>query len=67
MTTEEISNPYIRIAFQHESALEQLVDKGLVDKDLADKSRQTFYNALDEEKLRTARKIISAPIPIIIL
>ena len=59
MTTEEISNLYIRIAFQYESALEQLVDKGLVDKDFADKSRQTFYSALDEEKLRTAQKIRS--------
>ena len=56
MTTEEISNLYIRIAFQYESALEQLVDKGLVDKDFADKSKQTFYNAL-EEKLRTDQKI----------
>lgn len=57
MTTEEISNLYIRIAFQYESALEQLVDKGLVDKDFADKSKQTFHNALDEEKLRTDQKI----------
>lgn len=57
MTTEEISNLYIRIAFQYESALEQLVDKELVDKDFADKSRQTFYIALDEEKLRTTQKI----------
>ena len=57
MMPEEISNLYIRIAFQYESALNQLVDKGLVDMDLADKSRQTFYNTLDEEKLRTAQKI----------
>lgn len=57
MTSEEIGELYIRIAFQYESALEQLVDKGLVDKDFADKSKQTFYNALDEEKLRTDQKI----------
>ena len=57
MTVEEVSNLYIRIAFQYESSLEQLVDKGLVDKDFADKSKQTFYNALDEEKLRTDQKI----------
>lgn len=43
----------------YESALNQLVDKGLMDKDLADKSRQAFYNSLDEEKLRTAQKIKS--------
>ena len=59
MMPEEISNLYIRIAFQYESALNRLVDKGLVDKDLADKSRQAFYNSLDEEKLRTAQKIRS--------
>ena len=28
-----------------------------MDKDFADKSKQTFYNALDEEKLRTDQKI----------
>ena len=59
MTSEEISNLYIRIAFQYESALNQLIDKGLVDKDLADKSRNTFYESLDEEKLRTSQKIKS--------
>ena len=59
MTTEEISNLYIRIAFQYEFALNRLVDKGLVDKDLADKSRQAFYSSLDEEKLRTTQKIRS--------
>lgn len=57
MTVEEVSNLYIRIAFQYESALNQLVDKGLVDKDLADKSRKTFYDSLDEEKLRISQKI----------
>lgn len=59
MTPEELSNLYIRIAFQYESALNQLVDKGLVDKDLADTTRKTFYDSLDEEKLRTSQKIRS--------
>jgi len=59
MTLEELSNLYIRIAFQYEFALNRLVDKGLVDKDLADKSRQAFYSSLDEEKLRTTQKIRS--------
>ena len=59
MTSKEISNLYIRIVFQYESALNQLVDKGLVDKDLADKSRQAFYSPLDEEKLQTTQKIRS--------
>ena len=57
MTPEEISKLYIRIAFQHESALDQLVSKGLIDKDLADRSRKTFYDSLDEEKLRISQKI----------
>lgn len=59
MTLEELSNLYIRIAFQYESSLNQLVDKGLVDKDLADTTRKTFYDSLDEEKLRTSQKIRS--------
>ena len=59
MTSKEISNLYIRIVFQYESALNQLVDKGLVDKDLADKSRQAIYSPLDEEKLQTTQKIRS--------
>ena len=57
MTPEELSNLYICIAFQYESALNRLVDKGLVDKDLADTTRKTFYDSLDEEKLRTSQKI----------
>lgn len=59
MTVEEVSNLYIRIAFQYESALNQLVDKGLVDKDLAGTAKKTFYDLLDEEKLRTSQKIKS--------
>ena len=45
MTEEGISKLYMRIAFQYESALDQLVGKGLVDKDLADISRNAFYNS----------------------
>lgn len=59
MTSKEIGDLYIRIAFQYESALSRLIDKGLVDKDLADKSRKTFYDSLDEEKLQTSQKIRS--------
>lgn len=57
MTLEEISKLYIRIAFQYESVLDQLVVKGLIDKDLADSTKKTFYDSLDEEKLRTSQKI----------
>ena len=57
MSPEEMNNLYICIAFQYESAINQLVDKGLVDKDLADQSRKNFYDSLNEEKLRTSQKI----------
>ncbi len=59
MTEEEINKLYIRIAFQYESALDQLVDKGLVDKGFADKYKETFYSSLNEEKLRTSQRIRS--------
>ena len=59
MTLEELSNLYTRIALQYESAHNQLVDKGLVDQDLADTTRKAFYDSLDEEKLRTSQKIRS--------
>ena len=59
MTSEEIGELYIRIAFQYESALDQLVGKGLIDKNFADKHKKAFYDSLDEEKLRTAQKIRS--------
>ena len=59
MTSEEIRELYIRIAFQYESALDQLVGKGLIEKDFADKHKKAFYDSLDEEKLRTSQKIRS--------
>ena len=57
MTEEEISNLYIRIAFQYESAIGQLLDKKIIDQDLVDRHRKAFYDSLDEEKLRTSQKI----------
>ena len=59
MISEEIGELYIRIAFQYESALDQLIGKGLIDKDFADKHKKAFYDSLDEEKLRTSQKIRS--------
>jgi len=43
----------------YESALDQFVDKRIVDKGFAGKYKETFYNSLDEEKLRTFQKIKS--------
>ena len=40
MTEEEISRLYTRIAFQYESAFDQLAVKGLIDKDLANRFRK---------------------------
>ena len=57
MTSEEIGELYIRIAFQYESALDQLISKGLIDKNFADKHKKAFYDSLDEEKLRTSQTI----------
>ena len=59
MTEEEIGNLYIRIAFQYESAIGQLLDKKIIDQDLVDRHRKAFYDSLDEEKLRTTQKIRS--------
>jgi len=56
---EETNDLYIRIAFQYESSIDQLVDKRIIDKDFADKHKETFYNSLDEEKLRTSQSIKS--------
>lgn len=57
MTEEEISELYARLAFQYESAIGQLLDKKIIDQDLVDRHRKSFYNSLDEEKLRTTQKI----------
>ena len=57
MTPEEMSDLYIRIAFHYESTVDRLLGKGLIDRDFADYHRKTFYDLLDEEKLRTSQKI----------
>lgn len=57
MTEEKISKLYIRLAFQYESAIDALLAKGLIDTDLATTSREKFYDSLNEEKLRTSKKL----------
>ena len=59
MTPEEMSDLYIRIAFHYESTINRLAGKGLLDKDFVDSHRKTFYDSLDEEKLRASQKIRS--------
>ena len=57
MAEKEISELYIRLAFQYESAIDTLLSKGLIDTDLATAAKEKFYDSLSEEKLRTSQKI----------
>jgi len=57
MTEKEISELYIRLAFQYESAIDTLLAKRLIDADLATAAKEKFYDSLNEEKLRTSLKI----------
>ena len=57
MKEEEISELYIRLAFYYESAIDMLLAKGLIDTDIATTHKEKFYDTLDEEKLRTYKKI----------
>jgi len=57
MTEKEISELYIRLAFQYESAIDILLTKRLIDTELAIATKEKFYNTLDEEKLRSSKRI----------
>lgn len=57
MTEKEISELYTRLAFQYESAIDILLAKRLIDTELATATKEKFYNTLDEEKLRSSKKI----------
>ena len=57
MTEKEVDELYIRFAFQYESTIGRLLDKKIIDQDLVDRHRKSFYDSLDEEKLRTTQKI----------
>ena len=57
MTEKEISELYTRLAFQYESAIDILLAKRLIDTELATAAKEKFYNTLDEEKLRSSKKI----------
>ena len=59
MTEKEVGELYIRLAFQCESAIGRLLDKKIIGQDLVDRHRKSFYDSLDEEKLRTSQKIRS--------
>ena len=57
MAEKEISELYVRLAFQYESAIDALLTKGLIDTDFATATKENFYDSLDKEKLRTSQKI----------
>lgn len=57
MTEEEIGELYTHLAFQHESTLDTLIAKRLIDQELADGAREKFYTSLNEEKSWTYKKI----------
>jgi len=42
MTEKEISELYVRLAFQYESAIDALFSKGLIDTELATAAKETI-------------------------
>ena len=57
MTEKEISEFYTRLAFQYESSIDSLLERRIIDADIANASREKFYDSLNEEKLRTSKRI----------
>ena len=61
MTEKEISELYVRLAFQYESAIDTLLTKGLIDTDLATTAKEKFYDSLNEEKLSVSYTHLTLP------
>lgn len=57
MTEEEVGELYTRMSFQYESSIDSLLARRIIDIDIATTSREKFYASLNEEKLRTSKKI----------
>ena len=57
MPEKEISELYTRLAFQYESSIDSLLERRIIDTDIAATSREKFYDSLNEEKLRTSKKL----------
>ena len=55
--TEEISELYARLTFQYESSIDLLLARRIIETDLTITSREKFYDSLNEEKLRTSKKL----------
>lgn len=59
MTPEEIVDYIYALRSSTSLHLIKLIDKGLADKEVVDRSGEAFYDSLGEEKLRTSQKIRS--------
>lgn len=57
MTEEEISEFYMRLTFQYESAIDASLAKRLIDTDLVAVAKEKFYDSLNAKKLWTSKKI----------
>ena len=57
MPEKEISELYTRLAYQYESSIDSLLERRIIDTDIAATSREKFYDSLNEEKLRTSKKL----------
>ena len=57
MTEKEVGELYTRLAFQYESSIDSLLERRIIDADIANASREKFYDSLNEEKLRTSKRI----------
>lgn len=52
MTEKENDELYARLAFQYESSIDSLLARRIIDIDIANTSREKFYDSLNEEKLK---------------
>ena len=57
MPEKEISELYTRLAYQYESSIDSLLERRIIDTDIAATSGEKFYDSLNEEKLRTSKKL----------
>ncbi len=57
MTEEEVSKLYARLAIQFDAMLATLLSKKLVLEEIIPDIRKEFYDSLNEEEVRTAKRI----------
>ena len=57
MTEKEVGELYTRLAFQYESSIDSLLERQIIDTDLATATKEKFNDSLNEEKLQTSKII----------